>query len=142
MERREFTMEEANQMTPELNQRFFTMMQLDAAIRARYRRLQRNKLAPATGTFDLEPAGASARDRQDLQELRALVDTLNEQLAQLRSEGVIVKSIERGHVEWPTQVDGEEAFLCWKFGETAVQHWRASDQRFTDRRPLGEQNEA
>jgi hypothetical protein len=142
MERREFTMDEANAMTAELNSRFFTMMQLDAAIRARYRRLQQNKLAPATGDFDVDPPGATSRDRRDLQQLRALVDTLNEQLAELRAEGVIVKSIERGHVEWPTRIDGDEAFLCWKFGESSVAHWRTSDERFTERRPLGEAEEA
>jgi hypothetical protein len=134
-------MEEANQMTPKLNHRFFTMMQLDSAIRARYRRLQRNKLAPATGDFDMDPPGASSHDRRDLQQLRALVDTLNEQLADLRAQGVIVKSIERGRVEWPTRIEGEDAFLCWKFGEQAVEHWRNSDERFTERRPLGEADE-
>lgn len=138
MEKREFSMNEANQMTEELNRRFFTMMQLDAAIRARYRRLQQKKIAPATGEFDLDPPGATSVDRRDLQELRALVDALNEQLAELRHEGVIVKSIERGHVEWPSRVDGQEAFLCWKFGECDVSHWRAIDERFTERRPLTE----
>lgn len=135
-------MDEANEMTEDLNRRFFTMMQLDAAIRARYRRLQRKKLAPATGEFDLDPPGATTADRRDLQQLRALVDALNEQLAELRHEGVIVKSIERGHVEWPARIDGQEGFLCWKFGEGDVSHWRSIDERFTERRPLEEVEEA
>jgi hypothetical protein len=33
-------------------------------------------------------------------------------------------------------VDGEEAWLCWRLGETDVGHWHPRGEGFSGRQPL------
>jgi hypothetical protein len=50
---------------------------------------------------------------------------------------VIVRDLDRGIVDFPTLIDGREAYLCWRAGETAIMHWHELDSGFAGRRPLG-----
>jgi hypothetical protein len=50
--------------------------------------------------------------------------------------GVVVKDLETGLLDFPTERDGEVVFLCWRYGEPSVAHWHSLDAGFAGRQPL------
>jgi hypothetical protein len=54
----------------------------------------------------------------------------------LAARGVIVRDLERGLVDFPAVMDGEEVYLCWLHGEPRVAHWHHPETGFAGRRPL------
>ncbi len=138
MNRRYFTVSEANRMIPELESRFGRMLQLHAQIRAAYDRLDEAGFAPEEEDFDISPVNADVKVTRDLAELRALMDALRTDLEALHREGCIVKDIGSGLVDWYAEKDGREVFLCWKLGEKSVNFWHELEAGFAGRRPLSE----
>jgi hypothetical protein len=49
---------------------------------------------------------------------------------------IVVRDLERGLVDFPALIDGEEVYLCWLLDEPAVRHWHAVESGFAGRRPL------
>ena len=57
----------------------------------------------------------------------------------LNREGIIVKGIEEGLVDFPAIRDnGQEVFLCWKDGEDDISFWHTVEAGFGGRRSLEE----
>ena len=57
-------------------------------------------------------------------------------LAALEEIGVVVRDAASGLIDFPSERDGEEIFLCWRLGEDAVAWWHPTTSGFSDRRPL------
>jgi len=57
-------------------------------------------------------------------------------LEELEEANVVVRDLERGLVDFPTLVDGEEGYLCWLVDEPEVGHWHGLGAGYTGRRPL------
>jgi hypothetical protein len=49
---------------------------------------------------------------------------------------VVVRDLERGLIDFPSLIDGEEAYLCWLLDEPSVGHWHAVESGFGGRRPI------
>ena len=49
---------------------------------------------------------------------------------------VVVRDLDRGLVDFPSLLGGEEVYLCWVLGEPSVGHWHAVEGGFAGRRPL------
>jgi hypothetical protein len=54
----------------------------------------------------------------------------------LEEMDVVVRDLERGLIDFPSLLGGEEVYLCWLLGEAAVGHWHAVEGGFAGRRPL------
>jgi hypothetical protein len=54
----------------------------------------------------------------------------------IESMGCVVKDIDLGLIDFPSTVDGQPAYLCWKAGEPAVTHWHGTEEGFGSRKPL------
>jgi hypothetical protein len=65
-----------------------------------------------------------------------LARRLEEGLGALASEGIEVKDLASGLVDFYALVDGELAYLCWRRGEPAVRHWHTLTGGFRSRRPI------
>ncbi len=61
---------------------------------------------------------------------------LQEYVGELRDLGVEPTSGPEGLVDFPTVIDGQEAYLCWKLGEPEVLYWHKPDAGFRERQPL------
>jgi hypothetical protein len=61
---------------------------------------------------------------------------LRSALLELQSMEVVLRDLERGLVDFPSQRDGEEIYLCWQEGEDEIGFWHDSDTGFAGRRPL------
>ena len=50
---------------------------------------------------------------------------------------VVVRDLERGLIDFPSLIGGEEVYLCWLLDEPSVGHWHTPGGGFSGRRPLG-----
>ena len=55
---------------------------------------------------------------------------------QLEELDVVVRDLERGLIDFPSLLGGEEIYLCWLLDEPAVGHWHAPESGFGGRQPL------
>lgn len=79
--------------------------------------------------------GKVARERA---EIESHLQIVRESLAEIDSIGVQVKDIENGLLDFPSIVDGQVVLLCWRRGETAIEHWHTVEAGFQGRQPLDE----
>lgn len=61
-----------------------------------------------------------------------LVEIVN----RIQDSGVVVKDLDVGLVDFPSLVDGEEIYLCWKLGEDHIAFWHRIDEGFAGRKPI------
>ncbi|HVN68925.1 MAG TPA: DUF2203 domain-containing protein [Candidatus Binatia bacterium] len=54
----------------------------------------------------------------------------------IESLGCLVKDIDLGLVDFPSMIDDEPAYLCWKLGEPHVAYWHGLDEGFAARKEL------
>jgi hypothetical protein len=54
----------------------------------------------------------------------------------LEALDVVVRDLERGLIDFPSLLGGEEVYLCWLLDEPTVGHWHAVESGFGGRRPL------
>jgi hypothetical protein len=59
-----------------------------------------------------------------------------ELLDRLREWDIVLRDISTGLVDFPAEMEGREAFLCWKLGEDEIGFWHSPDDGFQGRRPL------
>ena len=52
--------------------------------------------------------------------------------AQFQPDG----EIERGLLDFPTTIDGQEAYWCWQAGEAEIEWWHPRDTGFAGRRRI------
>jgi len=85
----------------------------------------------------------SARDHPDHglsgrleAEWRNLTRRLDESVGALAAEGIEVKHLESGLVDFYAMVDGELVFLCWRSDEPRVGFYHSLQGGFAARRPL------
>jgi hypothetical protein len=51
---------------------------------------------------------------------------------------IVVRDLDRGLVDFPAVIDGDEVYLCWLLDEPAVMHWHAIESGFAGRKPLAD----
>ncbi len=81
-------------------------------------------------------------DVNKVAKLRAEVEThmqrARESVAEIDSIGVQVKDIDTGLLDFPFRLEDEVVLLCWRMGETAIEHWHTMDSGFQGRQPVDE----
>ncbi len=73
-------------------------------------------------------------------EWRNLSLRLEEAVESLRSEGIEVKELETGLIDFYAMRDGELVLLCWRRGEPAVAFYHTLEGGFRSRQPLADEN--
>jgi len=61
---------------------------------------------------------------------------VQELVERLQDWEIELRDINTGLVDFPSVIEGEEAYLCWRLGEAEVAYWHGRDEGFTNRRPL------
>lgn len=69
-------------------------------------------------------------------ELRPVTNRMAEIADQIEGLGCLLKDIDLGLVDFPSELGDEVVFLCWQFGEPRVTTWHRIDRGFGDRQPL------
>lgn len=122
-----FTAEEADALIPELEKIFSAVADLTATAEMKAASLRRREQAG-----DEDPA-ATAIDRSQLQFLASGINDWMQKIVEL---GALPKGVSPALVDFPSRVDGREAYLCWKLGEKRVSHYHPVDEGFSTRKPL------
>jgi hypothetical protein len=69
-------------------------------------------------------------------DMEAHMQRVRESIAEIDSIGVQVKDIENGLLDFPCSMDGQLVLLCWRMGETTIDHWHTMESGFQGRQPL------
>jgi hypothetical protein len=75
---------------------------------------------------------------QQRAELEGHMQRVRESIAEIDSIGVQVKDLEAGLLDFPFRLDDQVVLLCWRSGETAIEHWHTLESGFQGRKPVDE----
>lgn len=76
-------------------------------------------------------------DDSELQaELAKLERQIGELIAHVGRQGVEVKDVRRGLLDWRAERDGRVVYLCWQYGERTVSFWHELSDGFAGRQPI------
>jgi len=134
-----FTVQQANQTLPLVRVIVQDIVDLFREVQERRERVDRIKEARGSrrqeeNVYSEELEQIEEEIEKDIERLKAFVD-------ELQAIGVEFKDPMIGLVDFPTRMDGREAYLCWKLGEGEIGHWHELDGGYKGRRPLNvEQN--
>jgi hypothetical protein len=67
---------------------------------------------------------------------QALGSEVEERVRQLTDWGVLVKDLAMGLVDFPSQREGREVYLCWRLDEPRITWWHYPEDGFAGRQPL------
>lgn len=121
MSPRYFTVEQANRTLP-------LVRRIVADIVGEYRTWKEHLFR-----YELIAAGSRAQDGESGEQvaLRRKVDDsaqrINGYMDELGAIGCVFKGFEDGLVDFYSQREGRDVFLCWKIGEDRVSHWHEVD---------------
>jgi hypothetical protein len=71
-------------------------------------------------------------------EVEGHLQRVRESVAEIDAIGVQVKDLEAGLLDFPCRLDDQVVLLCWRMGETAIEHWHTVDAGFKGRQPVDE----
>jgi hypothetical protein len=69
-------------------------------------------------------------------EMEGHLQLVRESMAEIDSIGVQVKDLDAGLLDFPCTMDGQVVLLCWRMGETSIEHWHTVEAGFQGRQPL------
>jgi len=69
-------------------------------------------------------------------EMDAHLQTVRESLAEIDSIGVQVEDLDGGLLDFPCRLDDQVVLLCWRMGESTIEHWHSTETGFKDRKPI------
>lgn len=130
-QQRFFTIEGANAALPRLEDWLKTMRQAKQELDA-----LSDELSPVIENVCLNSGGALAsRFLRALHLYNGLADRVEE-------EGIQLRDVEMGLVDFPSLRNEREIHLCWRSGEAEVLYWHEVDAGFQNRKRLDDLDES
>ena len=132
MERRQFTLDEANALVPWLEETFQRL--------ANMRQEQTDAQSRLDELLEHRGSNGSSSSNEAMPQAQGNVDRLarlmEEGFQDILAEGIIVRDVATGLVDFPSQREGREVFLCWIRGEERIDFWHETNRGFAHRQPL------
>lgn len=125
MENDQFTLDEANALVPWLVE---TFRKLDL-VRQEYIAIQERVVELARGSEDDEIAQLSAT-------AQGLARQIEEVVEEILDRGIMVRDVATGLVDFPSQREDREVYLCWIREEERIDYWHETNRGFDHREPL------
>lgn len=122
---RVFTLEEANRLLESLRPVVARMVE------ARDRILS---LRPGLEPM-MEKSGGNGGGRSASEILEAL-DSIRRAIESIQAQGVLVKDVNTGLIDFPSHREGRLVFLCWRHGEDQIAYWHELDSGFAGRQSI------
>ena len=124
-----FTVEEASALLPQL-------IPILTELRAHKAALDEARLALARLTPAMRGNGHGAEAVKHEQRLRELATKIAAGVRRITAEGVEVKDLDHGLIDFPSPREGRIVYLCWRLGEDRIAYWHELDAGFAGRQPL------
>jgi hypothetical protein len=121
-ESRVFTVEEADALVPEL--------------RARLGRIRGARSVLIGAAEKIAEGSESNGGGEDGPAYFEANETLRTEVEAIVAQGIILRDAESGLVDFPSEREGREVFLCWRPQEETVSYWHEVDSGFSSRKPL------
>ncbi len=131
MESDQFTLDEANALVPWLQEKFLDLelrRQQYLATQKRFDEIVHDPTKDGS-TPDLELAEVAAS-------VKSLAARVEDTVQEILDRGIILRDVSSGLVDFPSQRDGREVFLCWIGGEEEIRFWHETNFGFEHRQPL------
>ena len=129
---RYFTLEEANAALDELRPVAEQMVaKRRELVDAQGRRAALGAQVGANGG-DLTPSDFAEAD----EELERAASELARCVERIQAEGVLVKDLDQGLLDFPALRGDEEVLLCWHVGEHEIAYWHGLEEGFAGRKPI------
>jgi hypothetical protein len=125
MASRYFTLEEANALLPLIEPLMGQLLEK----RARAVRLAR-EIQPILADIRLDVGGPIPS------ELAQEFEVIESLLAEIQGFGCIVKDMNGGLLDFLSERDGRDVYLCWRYGEPMISHYHELHTGFNGRRPV------
>ncbi len=132
--KKHFTVAEANAMLPLVRAIVDDIVQLKNEIEERSERLRNVRRLPGHRRGEDNPYDEEVQQIEE--EIGKENDRLEEFCDELRRLGVELKDPRVGLIDFLTQIDGREAYLCWKLGEGDIAYWHELEAGFAGRQSL------
>jgi hypothetical protein len=131
MAARRFTLDEANALLPRLSN---VLLQVQES-KAKHDQLQ-EEVEEYTARMSSNGHIIEKELNETRQELAKAATGLNTLIERVREMGCEVKDLDQGLVDFRTEREGREVYLCWKLGEPQIGWWHELETGFAGRRPL------
>jgi len=69
-------------------------------------------------------------------EHQSLAEVMKANLEKILATGCIIKDLDVGLLDFPSILDDEEVYLCWKLGEDRIRYYHRQDEGYSGRKPL------
>lgn len=125
MPARYFTVQEANELLPELEPLVGELLERRARVVA-----MRKQLGDTLDDMKSDVGGpVQSQMVQDFIAIEKLVH-------RIQSYGCILKDMNSGLLDFLSERDGREVYLCWRYGEAQVAYYHELHTGFSGRRPV------
>jgi len=135
---RVWTVEEANALVPRLTRLVGQQLLKASEIESRLKRLH-GMGSSGLSAEELEAAPGDVEEVRQLKgELRERISLYEEGWREVQALGPVVKDPRVGLLDFYGRVDGKLVWLCWRYGEEAIEHYHDLDVGYSGRKPLTE----
>ena len=126
MEPDQFTLDEANSLIPWLAKKF-----------RKLNMLRKEYVVAQTRIGDIQLTSDKAIDDAGLREVaEQLAWQIDQGIEEILDQGIIVRDVSRGLVDFPSLRDNQDIYLCWIGGEERIEYWHETDRGFSHRQPI------
>ena len=133
---RHFTIDEANQMIPWLEEQLLGVV----SVMENLEDLDRNLDNILQKVRSNGHSNSHSKTKKDMAENRKQTDNSTERLRLfaegIQDLGIILRDPIQGLVDFPALNDGREIYLCWISGEDRIKFWHEITTGFSGRQPL------
>ncbi len=133
-----FTVAQANETLPRLQDLFMSILQVRGYLRALYEKLDDAGFAPEEDEEDEVPEDAPPDVARDRARFYALVETLRELVDQVTDTGCVIRDLDTGMVDWRARSGSSDVWLNWQFGESEIGFFHDEYTDVSERRPVSE----
>jgi hypothetical protein len=67
---------------------------------------------------------------------RQLAENMKSALNRILETGCLIKDLDVGLLDFPSLINNEQVYLCWRLGEDRIRFYHRQDEGFAGRKPL------
>jgi len=65
-----------------------------------------------------------------------LEDAVRSAVERIQSTGCVLKDLDVGLLDFPSRINDQEVYLCWRLGEDRIRFYHRQDEGFAGRKPI------
>ena len=77
-----------------------------------------------------------AHGQMFLPDMMASAEAMRAALSRILESGCLIKDLDTGLLDFPSRINDEDVYLCWRLGEDRIRFYHRQDEGFAGRKPL------